>query len=84
VSSELGPRNENPLLALVAPLMRGPKVKFPIPRDIARTLALVAPLLASGIYRPLIDRRYALDDIREAFVYADSGQKIGNVLLTFD
>ena len=82
LSSELGPRNENPFLALVAPLMRGPKVKFPIPRNIARSLALVAPLLANGTYKPLIDRRYALDDIREAFTYVDSGQKIGNVLLT--
>jgi NADPH:quinone reductase-like Zn-dependent oxidoreductase len=43
---------------------------------------LVAPLLANGTYKPLIDRRYALDDIREAFTYVDSGQKIGNVLLT--
>jgi NADPH:quinone reductase-like Zn-dependent oxidoreductase len=64
--------------------MRGPKVRFPIPVDIPRTLALVAPLLADGTFRPLIDRRYGLDEIREAFAYADSGQKIGNVLLTFD
>jgi NADPH:quinone reductase-like Zn-dependent oxidoreductase len=84
LSSELGPRNENPFLALVAPLMRGPKVRFPIPRNIARTLALVAPLLAKGTFRPLIDRQYALDEIREAFAYVASGQKIGNVLLTFD
>lgn len=84
VSSELGPRNENPFLALAAPFMRGPKVKFPIPHDIARTLDRVAPMLAKGTFRPLIDRRYPLDDIREAFTYADSGQKIGNVLLTFD
>lgn len=84
LSSELGPRGQNPILAVVAPLMRGPKVRFPIPHNIAGTLALVAPLLANGTYRPLIDRRYPLDDIREAFTYADSGQKIGNVLLTFD
>jgi NADPH:quinone reductase-like Zn-dependent oxidoreductase len=64
--------------------MRGPKVKFPIPRDIAKTLAVVAPLLANGTFRPLIDRRYPLEEIREAFTYADSGQKIGNVLLTLD
>jgi NADPH:quinone reductase-like Zn-dependent oxidoreductase len=84
LSSELGPRLENPRLALIAPLMRGPKVRFPIPGNIPRTLAMVAPLLANGTFRPLIDRRYRLEEIREAFAYADSGQKIGNVLLLPD
>lgn len=83
VSSELGPGGQNIFLALAAPLMRGPKVLFPLPTDIAKTLAEIAPLLADGTYKPLIDRRYALDDIREAFAYVASGQKIGNVLLTF-
>jgi NADPH:quinone reductase-like Zn-dependent oxidoreductase len=83
-SSELGPWGQNPILALAAPLMRGPKVRFPIPTDIRRTLALVTPLLAGGAYKPLIDRRYALEEIREAFRYVASGQKIGNVLLTLD
>lgn len=84
LSSELGPRAENPFLALGAPFMRGPKVRFPVPTDIPKSLALVSPLLARGVYKPLIDRRYALEDIREAFTYVNSGQKIGNVLLTFD
>jgi NADPH:quinone reductase-like Zn-dependent oxidoreductase len=83
LSSELGPWGQNVILALLAPLMRGPKVRFPVPTSIAKTLALVAPLLASGEYKPLIDRRYALEEIREAFTYVASGQKIGNVLLTF-
>ncbi len=81
-SSELGPRGENIFLALAAPAMRGPKVRFPIPTDIARSLELVVPLLAQGAFRPLIDRRYALADIRQAFAYVASGQKIGNVILT--
>jgi NADPH:quinone reductase-like Zn-dependent oxidoreductase len=83
VSSELGPGGQNIFLALAAPLMRGPKVLFPLPTDIAKTLAEIAPLLADGTYKPLIDRHYALEDIREAFAYVASGQKIGNVLLTF-
>lgn len=81
-SSELGPGGENIFLALCAPAMRGPKVRFPIPTDIPRTLDLVVPLLAQGAFRPLIDRRYALADIREAFAYVASGQKLGNVILT--
>jgi len=81
-SSELGPRGENVFLALSAPAMRGPKVKFPIPTEIGRTLDLVVPMLAQGTFTPLIDRRYVLADIQEAFTYVASGQKLGNVILT--
>lgn len=81
VSSELGPRGENPVLALCAPFMRGPKVRFPLPTDIPKTLQTITPLLAQGTFKPLIDRRYGLDEIREAFAYVESGQKIGNVLI---
>lgn len=84
LSSELGPWGQNPIYALLAPLMRGPKVRFAIPSDIPRTLDLVVPLLAQRTYTPLIDRRYALDDIQQAFTYVASGRKIGNVLLTLD
>ncbi len=84
LSSELGPWGQSPVLSLLVPLMRGPKVRFPVPTDIPRTLTPVTDLLAQRIYQPLIDRRYALEDIGHAFAYAASGQKIGNVLLTFD
>ena len=83
ISSELGPGGQNIWYALAAPFMRGPKVRFPMPADVPKTLEVVAPLLASGAFRPLIDRSYPLADIREAFTYVASGQKIGNVLLTF-
>jgi NADPH:quinone reductase-like Zn-dependent oxidoreductase len=82
VSSELGPWGQNLIYAVLAPFMRGPKVRFPLPMDLPATLALVAPLLASGEFAPLIDRRYTLDEIREAFEYVASGRKIGNVVLT--
>lgn len=81
ISSELGPWNQNLLFAATAPLMRGPKVRFPFPADVPASLDLVSRLLAAGGYRPLIDRRYGLTELAEAFTYVDSGQKIGNVLL---
>ena len=47
---------------------------------------MCAPLMrarrSAFLYQP-IRRHYALDDIREAFIYVASGRKIGNVLLTF-
>jgi NADPH:quinone reductase-like Zn-dependent oxidoreductase len=81
LSSELGPWGQNPIYALLAPIMTGPKVRFPIPTAIERTLDLVTPMLAQGTFRPLIDRRYTIDQIREAFRYVASGEKIGNVVL---
>jgi len=81
VSSELGPWSQNLIFAAAAPVMRGPKVRFPVPTDVRASLELVGRLLAEGRFSPLIDRTYDLADVREAFEYADSGLKVGNVLL---
>ncbi len=40
-----------------------------------------ARLAASGAIRPVIDRVYQLDQIREAHAYVDTGRKRGNVML---
>jgi NADPH:quinone reductase-like Zn-dependent oxidoreductase len=41
-------------------------------------------LLESGEFRPLIDRRYPLDQIVEAYTYVETGQKIGNVVISVE
>ena len=83
VSSELGPASMNPLLALVTPLRRGKRVAFPIPKkEDWAALATVAEMLAAGTYTPVIDRRYPLADIVEAYRYVESGRKVGNVVIT--
>ena len=84
VSSELGPWGQNVWFALLAPLSNGRKVIFPFPTDVKGTIALMSRLLEEGKFQPLIDRRYPIEQIREAFEYVDSGQKIGNVILTLD
>lgn len=80
MSSELGPGNENLYLPLFT-RWRKKRMVFPLPTDIKATLHYIAPLLASGHYKPVIDRYYKLDQIRDAFDYVNSGQKTGNVLL---
>ena len=37
--------------------------------------------MASGEFRPVIDRRYPLDEIVEAYRYVETGQKVGNVVI---
>jgi NADPH:quinone reductase-like Zn-dependent oxidoreductase len=84
VSSDLGPLSQNPVLALVTPLFGGRKVRFPIPvqRDPAAVMRQLRDLLASGAFRPLVDRRYPLDQIVEAYRYVEGGQKVGSVVIT--
>ena len=84
VSSELGPHAQNPLLALIAPLQRGKRVIFPIPKHDQQMMAYLRELMKSGQFKPVIDRTYPLDQIVGAYRYVETGQKIGNVVLTID
>ncbi|WP_322769739.1 NAD(P)-dependent alcohol dehydrogenase [Frankia sp. Cr1] len=80
-STELGRFAQNPVLAMLTPLLRSRRVVFPYP-SIDRTMVeYIRDLLASGRFRPLLDRQYPLEQIVEAYRYVESGQKIGNVVI---
>jgi NADPH:quinone reductase-like Zn-dependent oxidoreductase len=81
VSSELGPHGQNLYLPLATRLRRGPRVDFPFPSGGRATVQHMTRLLAEGRFRPLIDRHYPLDDVRSAYEYVLTGQKLGNVIL---
>lgn len=85
LSSDLGPVSQNPVLALITPLFGGKKVMFPIPPkyDQERVRHLKA-MIEGGAFKPVIDRRYRLDQIVEAYRYVETGQKIGNVVIGVD
>jgi NADPH:quinone reductase-like Zn-dependent oxidoreductase len=84
LSSDLGPLSQNPILALITPLVGGKKVMFPIPRDNQEMVRYFKELLESGAFKPVIDRRYRLDQIVEAYWYVETGQKIGNVVISVE
>jgi NADPH:quinone reductase-like Zn-dependent oxidoreductase len=85
LSSDLGPLSQNPFLALVTPFLGGRRVMFPIPpRDDAREVTHLKELMESGAFRPVVDRRYPLEEIVDAYRYVETGQKIGNVVITIE
>ena len=84
LSSELGPLAQNPLLALIAPLYKGKKVMFPIPKHDQQMVEHIKSLMESGEFRPVIDRTYRLDQIVEAYRYVETGRKTGSVVISLE
>ena len=82
MSSELGYLAQNIFYALVSPIMRDKRVIFPFPKDCKRSLLFIKKLIEQGKFKTVIDRKYPLEKIIEAYKYVETGQKTGNVVIT--
>ncbi len=80
ISSELGPFAQNIFYALSSPLFKK-KVIFPIPYPTNETIPYISNLLEKGIFNPVIDRNYSLENISKAYEYVMTGEKTGNVVI---
>lgn len=60
---------------------RGRRVVFAVPAFSQPNVELLAELMQSGAFRPVIDRVYPLDEVVEANRYVETERKIGNVVL---
>jgi len=83
ISSELGPNAENLYLPLTTKIKNGKRVIFPIPSDCKRSLLVINDLIEKGAFQAVIDRKYEMDDIKEAYHFVESGQKTGNVIINY-
>jgi NADPH:quinone reductase-like Zn-dependent oxidoreductase len=60
----------------------GKKLKAGVAMESPERMRVIAELSATGKLRPVIDRRYPLERIAEAFTYVEQGHKKGNVVIT--
>ena len=81
ISMDLGFMYHVPLLGLVTRFVGSKRATLGLGRYRKEDLLLVKELVDAGKYRPVIDRRYTLDEVVEATSYVETGQKSGNVVL---
>ena len=55
-----------------------------MPTDCIGSVLLVKELIEKARFKAVIDKKYPLEEIVEAYKYVEKGQKTGNVVITIE
>jgi NADPH:quinone reductase-like Zn-dependent oxidoreductase len=81
VATDAGPYLESLLMAVPARFVGSRRLVFAMGRRRKEHLVYMRELIEAGAYRPVIDRRYPLDEVVEAHRRVETWHKTGNVVL---
>ncbi len=79
--TDMGPWGQTLLLTLWCWTTGSKRVTVAMPRPLPGFAQFLKQHLEAGDFRAVIDRRYPLDKIREAYEYVQTGQKTGIVVI---
>lgn len=83
LTTDLGPYYVmNPLWILWTKVFGDKQVKIPVTLDIKPSILFVKKMMDEGKWKPIIDRKYPLEEIQEAAKYVELGEKTGSVVIT--
>ena len=80
-ATDLGAWGHVALLAIWSAITSRKRVVLPTPKASKAIVEFLKALIEKGEYHPVIDRRYPLDEIVDAYRYVETGQKVGNVVI---
>jgi NADPH:quinone reductase-like Zn-dependent oxidoreductase len=82
IATDLGFLYQNPFFVVWTSKIGTRKAILPIPNERKEDIEFFKQLIEDGHLRPVIDRRYPLEEIADAYRYVETGHKTGNVVIT--
>jgi NADPH:quinone reductase-like Zn-dependent oxidoreductase len=80
-ATDLGPWAQNVVLAIWSSITRSNRVVIPVPGRIDGFVGFLKSRMEAGQFRAIVDRKYPLAAIADAYRYVETGQKAGIVVI---